>query len=144
MILLIALTTYFMSIQRVSGYSLGSHPATVSRLEHADGIRRRGPRALLMSEGTISGADSDVAYSKRKELLDAIDLYNTNKKSSWLKESTEKNQTKSKGFLGAETKGAKTIEINDEGRKIISLIEDLAKYNPTEIPLQGFLRYKEV
>ena len=97
-----------------------------------------------MSEGTISATDSDLMHQKRKELLDAIDLYNTNKKSSWLEESTGKAQKKPKGFFGAETRGAQTIDINDEGRIIISLIEDLANYNPTEIPLQGFMGYKKV
>ena len=150
MIRFVALTASFLLVQRVLAFSWGlrtippSVPASSSRSITGDELRRRGATTLLMSEWTTGASDSDLAHLKRKELLDAIDVYNTNKKSSWLKESTEEGQKKPKGFFGAETRGAQTIDINDEGRRIISLIEDLAKYNPTEIPLKGFLGYKEV
>lgn len=138
------LTTYLMSIQRLLGYSWGFHPIPALRMAVVDECRRRGAKSLLMCDGATSASNLDLTHLKRKELLDAIDLYNTNKKSSWLKESTEEVQKKPKGFFGAETRGAQTIDINDEGRRIIALIEDLANYNPTEIPLQGFMGYKEV
>ena len=71
-------------------------------------------------------------------------MYNSNKKESYATENSVADKKKPKGFLGAETKGAQKLEMNDEGKKIIELIEELALYNPTEIPLQGFLGYKEV
>ena len=89
-------------------------------------------------------SDEDIRSSKRMELLDAIDLYNINTKAAWLTEEPIEKKKKPKGFLGAETRGAETIPISEEGQQIIDLIEALAKYNPTAVPLKGFLGYKEV
>lgn len=88
--------------------------------------------------------DGDFSLIKRKELLDAIDTYNTNRKASWVQEIAGNDEKKPRGFFGAESRGAKTIVINDEAQKIVSLIEDIAQYNPTQIPVRGFQGYKEV
>lgn len=102
----------------------------------------------LKNCGTILRAsannDEDFSLIKRKELLDAIDAYNINKKASWVQEIAGNNEKKPKGLFGAESRGARTIVINEEAKKIVSLIEDIAKYNPTEIPVRGFQGYKEV
>lgn len=114
-------------------------------IKSCDNYLRRGIFAIHSdSEDAIILTPEDIYSSKRQELLDAIDLYNTNKKASWLTEELGDKKKKSKGFLGAETRGAQTIVINEEGQRIIELIEGLAKYNPTAVPLQGFLGYKEV
>lgn len=98
-----------------------------------------------MSTSENAGEVSEeIRCEKRTELLEAIDKYNLNKKESWLNETTANTGKKSKGFLGAETKGAQTIVINEEGQDIIKLIEGLARLNPTPVPLRGFLGYKEV
>ena len=106
------------------------------------------PRSIdsrrILGSATSDGVPESVSYTKRRELLDAIDLYNLNKKESFAAEESVTDKKKPKGFLGAETKGAQKIEMNDEGKKIIELIEELALYNPTEVPLRGFLGYKEV
>jgi hypothetical protein len=91
-----------------------------------------------------SNDDEEFTLMKRKELLDAIDTYNTNRKASWVQEIAGNNEKKPRGFFGAESRGAKTIVIDDEAQKIVSMIEDMAQYNPTEIPVRGFQGYKEV
>lgn len=106
-------------------------------------IQPRENRRILGS-ATSDGIPESVSYTKRRELLDAIDLYNINKKESFAAEDSVTDKKKPRGFLGAETKGAQKLEMNDEGKKIIELIEELALYNPTEVPLRGFLGYKEV
>ena len=115
------------------------------RIETCDFKPKTGTFATSSASEDVSiPPDEDICSMKRLELLDAIDLYNTNVKAAWLTEDPSVKKKKPKGFLGAETRGAETIPINEEGQRIIELIEALAKYNPTAVPLKGFLGYKEV
>jgi hypothetical protein len=111
-----------------------------------DNTKRSGERIKRCATFLQASSNNDEEFShrKRKELLDAIDTYNTNRKASWVQEIAGNNEKKPRGFFGAESRGAKTIVINDEAQKIVSLIEDMAQYNPTEIPVRGFQGYKEV
>ena len=93
-----------------------------------------------MADSDATGLTAeDVRYSMRKELLDAIDSYKVSSQNI-----TTEETKKPKGFLGAETRGAETIVITEEARRIIEMIEGLAKYNPTAVPVRGFLGYKQV
>lgn len=117
-----------------------------SRTIWNDNIKRTGEgqkRSGTFLQASANDED-DLTIMKRKELLDAIDTYNTNRKASWVEEVAGNNEKKPRGFFGAESRGAKTIVINEEAQKIVSLIEDIAQYNPTQIPVKGFQGYKEV
>lgn len=103
-------------------------------------MQSRDSMSMSIESDTSAVVPEDRCNAKRKELLDTIDLYNMNKKK--LENTTETKKTR--GFFGAETRGAQMIEINPEEKKIIDMIENFALFNPTSVPLQGFLGYKEV
>lgn len=46
------------------------------------------------------------------------------------------------GLFGANSIGTTMVQLGDAGDKIISLAEDLAAYNPTEVPCYGWQGYK--
>eukprot|EP00596_Hydrurales_sp_CCMP1899_P009426 CAMPEP_0119033236 /NCGR_PEP_ID=MMETSP1177-20130426/258_1 /TAXON_ID=2985 /ORGANISM="Ochromonas sp, Strain CCMP1899" /LENGTH=162 /DNA_ID=CAMNT_0006989811 /DNA_START=79 /DNA_END=564 /DNA_ORIENTATION=+ len=129
LLLLMKLHTAFGYLQKTATFRNHVYP----RMQSRDSM------SMCLESDTLKRIPEDTCDSKRKALLDTIDLYNLNKKQSENITETKK----PKGFLGAETKGAQMIVINPEEKNIIDMIEDFAKYNPTSVPTQGFLGYKE-
>lgn len=136
-------------ITSVDGFREPGYPLSHDRKIIGSNLKPlRGPLFMSQSESKIEKSSNlnevneDICYNKRKELLEAIDTYSLNKKASWNAEDTEtagKEKKQKKQKLGN-----KMIEINEEGKKVIELIENFKQYNPTEIPVAGFLGYKHV
>jgi hypothetical protein len=134
---MIGVLLLFVNLHIAFGYL---HKTATFRNNVYQRMQSRDSMSMCVEFDTLKMIPEDRCNSKRKALLDTIDLYNMNKKN--LENTTE--TKKPKGLFGAETRGAQMIVINPEEKNIIDMIEDFALYNPTSVPLQGFLGYKEV
>jgi len=68
----------------------------------------------------------------RGELLELCDKFTENQKSQWnynIKNDEEKEE--GKGLFGATSRLAGTINLDDDGKKVVNMIEEFVKLNPT-------------